>query len=360
MGESRLRRLYGKSGSDDEDLDAFPCEDTVQSEDLVPSEDPVRSETLVQCEDGVATEQEPTHAAVVETDPSMFVFTTAELVERERADDSLGALLIARPRTRRAKSGIGWAVGALVLVAAAGWGAFLFERTRPSQDTPGPVERPVAPRDAVAAARAGVERVTPPEPATRAVDDATHARGAPQEPSTAGPVTTPRAPVKSATAATTPSAAAPTPATPIAASASHHASSGTPADKSTAANAPTPDIDLAGSWTLTRNVESSRFNAFTGMSFAYRLQLQHQGGRITGSGRKITENGKDVDADAQTLVRVEGTLVGERLELRFVEGIGSQQRSGKYVLMVAQPNLLQGRFSSNAANSQGTVEVRRP
>jgi hypothetical protein len=84
------------------------------------------------------------------------------------------------------------------------------------------------------------------------------------------------------------------------------------------------------------------------MSFAYRLQLQHQGGRITGSGRKITENGKDVDADAQTLVRVEGTLVGERLELRFVEGIG------------AQPNLLQGRFSSNAANSQGTVEVRRP
>ena len=44
--------------------------------------------------------------------------------------------------------------------------------------------------------------------------------------------------------------------------------------------------NISGSWTLTRAVESSSYDAFTGMTFGYELRLQQRGGRVTGSGTR--------------------------------------------------------------------------
>ena len=43
------------------------------------------------------------------------------------------------------------------------------------------------------------------------------------------------------------------------------------------------------------------------------------GRRISGAGRKITENGKEIGSGAQTPITVDGTIDGDRLTLAFAE-----------------------------------------
>jgi hypothetical protein len=118
--------------------------------------------------------------------------------------------------------------------------------------------------------------------------------------------------------------------------------------------------DVSGPWSLTRAVESSSYNAFTGMTFGYDVRLQQKGARITGSGRRVSENGRGLEKQSQIPVQFHGTIAGDRLTLNFTEGTGSRRRSGRFQLVLEDGGVLRGRFTSNAASSKGSAEAQRP
>jgi transcriptional regulator with XRE-family HTH domain len=117
--------------------------------------------------------------------------------------------------------------------------------------------------------------------------------------------------------------------------------------------------DVSGPWTLTTRVESSSYARFAGLQLGYDIQLRQDGNRVTGAGRKVTENGSGLGVKAQTPVLVDGYIEGERLTLTFTERGARRPTQGKFILLLHEGGTLRGRFSSNAARSSGTVEAHR-
>lgn len=128
---------------------------------------------------------------------------------------------------------------------------------------------------------------------------------------------------------------------------------------SAAAAVPDAAPDLTGTWTLATAVERSSYRKYEGLRLAYRLELQHEGDRITGVGRKISENGHPLTTAGQTPIRLVGTLDGDRLTLTFTEEGHRRVSSGTLTLQVDGSGLLRGRFASDAARSLGSAEARR-
>ena len=80
---------------------------------------------------------------------------------------------------------------------------------------------------------------------------------------------------------------------------------------------------------------------------------------MTGTGRKITENGTDIYPSNQTPLSLSGSIAGDRLTLNFVERGELRSTQGKFVLILDEAGKLRGRFSSSAAESSGLVEADR-
>ena len=121
-----------------------------------------------------------------------------------------------------------------------------------------------------------------------------------------------------------------------------------------------PDASsLSGRWVVTTQVESSTVAAYDGLLLGFDVRLQQDGGRITGTGRKIAENGRPIRRTRQTAIAVEGYQDGERLALTFTEAGTRRRSSGTFTLVRASDDRLRGRFASDAARSAGTVELRR-
>jgi hypothetical protein len=89
------------------------------------------------------------------------------------------------------------------------------------------------------------------------------------------------------------------------------------------------------------------------------MELEQNGDRVTGVGRKVAENGDAIRSHAQTPVSVVGTIDGDRLTLNFTERGARRQTQGKFDLLLEEDGKLRGRFSSTAARSSGRVEARR-
>ncbi len=121
---------------------------------------------------------------------------------------------------------------------------------------------------------------------------------------------------------------------------------------------PAPD-DLSGEWSLTTRVDSSTYNRYKGLTLGYALQLQQHGNRITGFGGKVSENGRALPAASRTPIALEGTVRGQRLELEFIETGSLRTSGGTLVMDVGDDGSLQGRFSSDAAQSRGTAQATR-
>jgi len=129
-----------------------------------------------------------------------------------------------------------------------------------------------------------------------------------------------------------------------------------PAAAAAPARAP---ANVSGSWTLATHVESSSYERFEGLKLGYDIQLEQIGNRVTGTGRKVTENGDGIGSRVQTPISVAGTISGDRLTLTFNERGARRPTEGKFVLLLDDSGTMRGRFSSNAAQSSGTVEAHR-
>ena len=100
-------------------------------------------------------------------------------------------------------------------------------------------------------------------------------------------------------------------------------------------------------------------DAYEGLRLGFRIRLQQEGNRVTGIGRKISENGKVIPAIRQTPIEVQGIREGERLTLAFTE-LGRRRASGGQLDLVEENlRLWRGRFASDAARSTGSAEARR-
>jgi serine/threonine-protein kinase len=118
--------------------------------------------------------------------------------------------------------------------------------------------------------------------------------------------------------------------------------------------------DVGGRWELTNEVESTNHPAFEGLKVGYRLRLRQDGARITGTGEKVSENGVLILPSQRTPITVTGTVEGSQVVLRFTEQ-GAERPSGGVFRWRLSPDgsSLEGRFSSDAAASQGTSVASR-
>lgn len=123
--------------------------------------------------------------------------------------------------------------------------------------------------------------------------------------------------------------------------------------------APVAVPSVAGAWSLATHVESSRYSRFAGMRLGYEVELEQDGRRVSGLGRKILENGDGIAARAQTPIAVNGTVAGDRVMLDFTERGALRETHGTFVLTRAGDGALRGRFATSAARSAGSVEARR-
>ena len=90
------------------------------------------------------------------------------------------------------------------------------------------------------------------------------------------------------------------------------------------------------------------YSGYAGLTLGYEVKLEQDGDRVTGVGRKVTENGAGIGPRAQTPLTVSGTIAGDRLTLTFVERGTQRETQGKFVLLV-----------DNAANTAGPLLEQR-
>ena len=305
------------------DLDAFPHEQPLNSNDFGRKTDV--SESAVQ----------PERRMVVTSPPE----NTDVLLDHGHLPDPLEgaanepAVLPGHHEPMRPSRGSGSLALALVsLVAVAGWGAYLYQ-------TSGSVDRD-APADIVTSAP---RRTSPEEIRSRDTN--------------AGAVAETTVAITDATALQNPTISdVPPSLTSRRRPVELRASTAAPGESAAPA---TSTNDVSGSWTLATHVESSSYARFADLHLGYELQLEQAGDRVTGAGRKVTQNGDGIGSRAQTPILVAGTIEGDRLTLTFKERGARRPTEGKFVLLLDESGTLRGRFSSTAAKSSGTVEARR-
>ena len=267
---------------------------------------------------------------------------------------------VAMRRQTRQRSGL--ALPLLALFAAIGLGLF-FYRVRPSLESsadPAAIEsvaRPADPADTAIGTSGEPRESQTTDARVRFTENViTPDRDEPRG-THAVPRDTP------AISDTTASAARPVPRTAPTAASGNRSTKTTPPDRAPAAaknNVPSVAVsNVAGSWTLATQVESSSLARFQGLQLGYEMRLKQDGERVTGVGRKVTENGAGLRRRAQTPMTVNGTIDGDRLMLNFVERGTRRPTQGKFVLLMDESGTLRGSFSSSAARSSGSVEARR-
>jgi cytoskeletal protein RodZ len=261
-------------------------------------------------------------------------------------------------RERPARGFAGLALPIVSLIAVIGWGAFFYQRMRPTDFS---MTRDVATsanadeRSARTETAADVPSETKAvlestpgavPPVSEAARDVARDRNLPPQrtPALAPPIPEPTIPPAVPKQDDRPLEGALPPAN----------ATRTGADKSIETP---PTIDVSGPWSLATQVEMSSETPVAGSRLGYEIEMKQDGSHVEGRGRKITENGAALDSPAQTPISMTGTVQGNRLTLVFSEGSASST-VGKLVMLV-EDGVMRGRFSSAAMRSSGTVEARR-
>jgi cytoskeletal protein RodZ len=121
----------------------------------------------------------------------------------------------------------------------------------------------------------------------------------------------------------------------------------------------TAATDLSGGWTMTNEVQTSALRTFQGLQLVYELELQHHGVIVSGTGRKISENGRALRGSARTPITLSGTVDGDRVHVTFREQGRRRESGGNFEFQLASDGSLRGTFESDAAKSRGQSIVRR-
>lgn len=128
-----------------------------------------------------------------------------------------------------------------------------------------------------------------------------------------------------------------------------------------------PLKNLTGKWELIAECESSTYNPYVGLSMHYKVHLLQSGRSISGSAEKIKEirvDGEVVPYSKPMRVTVTGTIERKFLRhsvlaLHTTEEGSLRQSTVLYQLKIKSENLIEGVFTSTAAESTGTAVLKR-
>jgi len=130
-------------------------------------------------------------------------------------------------------------------------------------------------------------------------------------------------------------------------------------DGGTDAAEPEPD-QIGGRWELTHHVEATSYAPYQDMLLGYEVNLVQEGNRVYGQGRKMSENGVLLPRTQRTPIEVAGRIENGQVVLNFTEIGGSRTSRGTIRWRVAPgDDDVQGRFTSDAADSSGASSGRR-
>lgn len=122
------------------------------------------------------------------------------------------------------------------------------------------------------------------------------------------------------------------------------------------ANAPTTSAvaDLSGNWSVVNTVEQTSYAAYKNMKVGFNVSINQTGRDFTGTGEKISENGRSLPATSRTPIVVKGTIDGDKVEATFSENGAVRTTNGRFVWRIDKTSGgLTGTFISNAARSSG-------
>jgi cytoskeletal protein RodZ len=270
---------------------------------------------------------------------------------------------------RRGSLGVA-AAALMAIVLAIFIGAYVKEATRPAADASPAARGAVSDASEAVGETAGTPEVVPAGrgPASNSDLPQTEVTTR-QSPDTTAP--TPRSPhslpapvVPQALPA--PAAPQPLPSTPQEVTPPSSAelppapeSPGTPVKSPRETGLAPPTEDLSGTWRFVTRVESSTIPSFEGLELGYWIRFAQNGNAIEGTGRKMSENGRMLVAEAQTPIVLTGTVAGDRLTITFTEQGARRRSSGRFVLVREDGAAWRGRFASDAARSSGTALAHR-
>jgi hypothetical protein len=133
-----------------------------------------------------------------------------------------------------------------------------------------------------------------------------------------------------------------------------HAAPPAPVDRSTSA-AP----ELTGKWNIVNTVQKTSYNSFNNLKVGFDLSIQQNGEGFTGTGQKVSENGRSLPAGSRTPIHVKGSIHGDRVEATFFEEGTARKTNGRFVWRINRAGALTGTFMTNAARSSGTSTARK-
>lgn len=117
--------------------------------------------------------------------------------------------------------------------------------------------------------------------------------------------------------------------------------------------------ELTGNWNIVNTVQKTSYNSFNNLKVGFALSIQQNGDGFTGTGQKVSENGRSLPASSRTPIQVKGSIHGDRVEATFFEDGAARKTNGRFVWRVDKAGALTGTFTTNAARSSGKSTARK-
>jgi hypothetical protein len=112
--------------------------------------------------------------------------------------------------------------------------------------------------------------------------------------------------------------------------------------------------NLSGNWKVTNTVEQTSYQAYRNMEVGFELSINQRGSDFTGTGQKVSENGRSLQGSSRTPIVVQGTINGDKVEATFSESGATRKTNGHFVWRIDKATgKLTGTFASTAARARG-------
>jgi hypothetical protein len=119
-------------------------------------------------------------------------------------------------------------------------------------------------------------------------------------------------------------------------------------------------VSVDGRWEVANEIEASTHPAYRGLRLGYEITLRQRGRRISGEGRKVSENGAPLPGPRRTPILVTGERKGDAVQLTFMERGAERNTAGTLDWRLSgDGESVSGTFASDAAGSRGSSFARR-
>ncbi|HJT67773.1 MAG TPA: DUF4388 domain-containing protein [Pyrinomonadaceae bacterium] len=118
--------------------------------------------------------------------------------------------------------------------------------------------------------------------------------------------------------------------------------------------------DLTGNWTVINTVEQTAYEPYRNMEIGFNVAINQAGRNFTGTGEKISENGRSLPAAGRTPIQVKGTIDGDKIQATFSENGSVRKTNGRFVWRIDRGSGgLTGTFISTAARTSGKSAAKK-